>query len=215
MASPSSLNVAPLSRNERMILEIVRRHEPIPRAAITGHTNLTQQSVHRIIEDLTAAGLLMSGEPTRGTRGQPSPNMLLVRQARYALGMSVNTDSATICLSDMSCRTLEEVRIRIAPLGRDQTLAAARDVVERLLLRHSVRRDQLVGMGFGMSGFFTADLRQINAPEPLSDWSLIDLDPIFSEVFGLPVRIQNNGTTAAIVRKHRGTRHLFCRPGTP
>lgn len=204
MLQPSPLNIAPLSRNERMILEIVRRREPITRAAITPHTNLTQQSVHRIVEDLAAAGLLIEGEPTRGARGQPSPNMLLARQARYALGMSVNTDNATLCLSDMSCRVVEEVHIRIPPLSRDQTLVAARDVADRLLQRHGVARAQLVGMGVGMSGFFTANLQQVNAPEPLRDWSLIDLEPIFAATFDLPIRIQNNATTAAIAESLRG-----------
>jgi hypothetical protein len=38
------------SENERFILDIVRRHEPIARAMITAHTYLTQQSVHRLVE---------------------------------------------------------------------------------------------------------------------------------------------------------------------
>ena len=43
------------SENERLILDIVRRHEPIARAAITAHTNLTQQSVHRLWKNYAAS----------------------------------------------------------------------------------------------------------------------------------------------------------------
>jgi len=75
------------SANERHILDIVRRHGPIPRAWITGHTNLTQQSVHRLIEGLLKRGLLQASAPIKGTRGQPSPTIELVPEAAYSLGV--------------------------------------------------------------------------------------------------------------------------------
>ncbi|WP_341315779.1 ROK family protein [Paraburkholderia sp. IMGN_8] len=58
--------------------------------------------------------------------------------------------------------------------------------------------ERLIGVGFAISGFFVADRRQVNAPEPLQDWSLIDLEPILENCFELPVWIENNATMAAI-----------------
>ena len=69
------------SGNERIILDIVRRYGPISRASITGHTNLTQQSVHRLIDGLLDRGLLRTGAPLKGTRGQPSATIELVPEA--------------------------------------------------------------------------------------------------------------------------------------
>ena len=61
---PQSFARQPLaSENERLILDIVRRQSPIARASITGHTNLTQQSVHRLIDGLLERGLLRTGAP--------------------------------------------------------------------------------------------------------------------------------------------------------
>lgn len=42
--------------NERMVLDIVRRHRHIMRSAVSPQTNLTQPSVHRIIDSLLERG---------------------------------------------------------------------------------------------------------------------------------------------------------------
>ncbi|MEI8633945.1 hypothetical protein P4S72_21465 [Vibrio sp. PP-XX7] len=52
-----------VSANERMILDIVRRSPGMARSAIAGYTNLTQQSVHRILDGLLASHYLELGEP--------------------------------------------------------------------------------------------------------------------------------------------------------
>ncbi|MCM2293907.1 ROK family protein [Allorhizobium sp. BGMRC 0089] len=204
MDTKTPLRCAARSRNEKMILEIVRRLDPVQRSAITGHTNLTQQSVHRIVEDLMQEGLLQAGQPEKGLRGQPSPRMMLNREAAFALGISINTDSASLTLLDMACHIREEVRMRVRPMSRSQTLAEMKDILHRMLERNGVSFDKVVGLGVGISGFFIADRRQVNAPEPLRDWSLIDLAPIFEDAFSLPVRIENNATTASVAELLRG-----------
>ncbi|MCD2471692.1 ROK family transcriptional regulator [Jiella sp. MQZ9-1] len=204
MGGPAPLKSTARSRNERMILEVVRRNEAIARAAITGHTNLTQQSVHRIVEELIRDDLLLPGDPVRGMRGQPSPQIMLDSDARFSLGISVNTDSATISLCDLSCRIREEVRLRVRPMSRTQTLKELRAIADRLLARNGVSFDRIVGLGAAVAGYFIADRRQVNAPEPLRDWSLVDLEPMLEDAFDLPVRLQNNATTAAIAEALRG-----------
>jgi DNA-binding MarR family transcriptional regulator len=49
------------SASERMILDIVRRHRAISRAAIASETDLAQQSIHRLVEQLIERGLLRAG----------------------------------------------------------------------------------------------------------------------------------------------------------
>ena len=209
-ASPTKLDMSPLaSDNERMILDVVRRHEPITRSTITAHTNLTQQSVHRLVEMLIERGLLRAGAPLKGTRGQPSPTIELVRQAVYSVGISINTDSATLYLADFGCNVVAEETLRMAPSDRQATLRALSRTLHAILVEHGIARDRLLGLGFSMSGFFVGENRQFNAPEPLSDWSLIDLRPILEDVFDLPVWLENNGTTGAIGESLRGV-GLWC-----
>lgn len=186
------------SPSERMILDIVRRHRTISRAAISLETDLAQQSVHRLVEQLIGRGLLRAGKAVRNGRGQPSPRIELVREAAYTIGVAVNTDSMAVCLADLGCHILEQVQIQTPPMSRNASLISVNDAIDRILVRHNAPRERLIGVGFAISGFFVADRRQVNAPEPLQDWSLIDLAPILEDSFELPVWIENNATTAAI-----------------
>lgn len=192
------------SENERLILDIVRRHGPISRASITGHTNLTQQSVHRLIEGLLQREFLRTGAAPKGTRGQPSPNIELVPEASYSLGISINTDSVVICIADFRCDIVVEEKLNMLPSDREKTLAALSLALERLLGDHGVPREKMIGLGFSMSGFFVSQDRAFNAPEPLRDWSLINLKPILEDRFRLPVWLENNATTGAIGESLRG-----------
>lgn len=201
----TALEKLPLAtENERLILDIVRRHEPIPRASITAQTNLTQQSVHRLVEALMARGLLRAGMPFKGARGQPSPTIELERQAVYSLGISVNTDAVTLSLADFGCDIVDQEMLKGVPANRKATLAGLAEKLNSILARHRISRENLIGLGFAMSGFFVGADRQFNAPEPLRDWSLIDLQPELEEVFALPVWLENNATTGAIGESLRG-----------
>lgn len=197
------------SENERLILDIVRRHEPIARATMTAHTNLTQQSVHRLVEALMTRGLLRAGAPLKGTRGQPSPTIELVKEAAYSVGVSINTDSAILSLADFSCNIIVQEALEMVPSDRRETLEALKQRLQFLLEKHRISHDRLVGLGFAMSGFFVLDDHVFNAPEPLRDWSLIDLRPELEEIFGLPAWLENNATTGAIGESLRGV-GLWC-----
>ncbi len=197
------------SENERLILDIVRRHGPIARASITGHTNLTQQSVHRLIEGLLERELLRTGAALKGTRGQPSPTIELVPEAAYSLGFSINTDSVVICIADFRCNIVVEEKLKTLPGDREATLDALAMTLDRILSDHGIARARLLGLGFSMSGFFISEDRIFNAPEPLRDWSLIELRPILETRFGLPVWLENNATTGAIGENLRGV-GLWC-----
>ncbi|HEY4091233.1 MAG TPA: ROK family transcriptional regulator [Luteibacter sp.] len=209
-ASPKERRTPPLgdlvlSPSERLIMSIVRRLGPVARSAIAAETDLAQQSVHRLVEQLIERGLLRAGDAVRSGRGQPSPQIDIVRDAAYAVGVSINTDSIILCLADLGCEVLDEVRLRTAPLHRQASLKSIHDVLQRVLARNGVPRDRIIGMGVAISGFFVAGRRQVNAPEPLRDWSLIDLAPILEEAFHMPVWLENDATTAAIGESMLGT----------
>jgi len=186
------------SENERLILDIVRRLGPIARAAVTGHTNLTQQSVHRLVEGLIERGLLRLGAPLKGTRGQPSPTIELAAEEVLSLGISINTDTAIICLADFRGEIIAQTKLGFAPQDRTATLEALVAARDDMLKAQDQPGGRLLGLGFSMSGVFVHGERIFNAPEPLVDWSLIDLRPILEDMFQLPAWLENNATTGAI-----------------
>lgn len=187
-----------LSYNERMLLDLIRLHQPIARSRLTGLTDLTQQSVHRLLEGLIAAGLVELQAARRSGPGKPSPDLILKADAVNALGILINTDSVVISLVDFNCHVLAERRLEIPLSDRKSALVRLRAEVDALLADQQVAHTSLSGLGFAVSGFFVDGGRAFNAPEPLRDWSLIDLRPELRERFKLPVYVDNNANAGAI-----------------
>ncbi|WP_321382720.1 ROK family transcriptional regulator [Rhizobium sp.] len=192
-----------LSFSERWVLDVIRRLGPVVRADVTAHVDLAQQSVHRIVETLIHRGLVVAGETVRRGRGQPSASLELQRDAAYSVGISVNTDAITICLVDLACHTVEQLVLGQPSPNRITALREIHDALHRMAKRNNVPMDKIVGIGFALSGFFVAG-GGINAPEPLRDWSLINLEPELEAFFNRPIWVENNATTGAIGEKMRG-----------
>ncbi|MCD2172282.1 ROK family transcriptional regulator [Rhizobium sp. C4] len=201
---------ADLSGNERMVLEIVRRAPGgIMRSALAPQTNLTQPSVHRIVDTLLDAGLLKLGETVVHGRGKPSPALLLNGEAGYTIGISVNTDCVSFGICDFACKVIYEEMLEDRPDQRRETLFRLKQRVRDVLASRAIDPSRLIGVGFSMAGFFVDRARRFNAPEPLRDWSLVDIRTELETLFDLPIWVENNGTTGAIGESAVGAGRRF------
>jgi predicted NBD/HSP70 family sugar kinase len=186
-----------LTRNQRALLDLIRRHQPILRSTLTDLTDLTQQSVHRLVGQIVDLGLLQVEQAAPSGRGKPSPRVSVNSDAANALGLLVNTDGAVLCLVDLSCRLVAERRVSMDMSSRAEALPRIRAEADRLIAEVGIDRGRLCGLGFTMPGYFAAP-RCFNAPEPLRDWSLVDLTGELQALFGLDVLLENSATAGAI-----------------
>ena len=187
-----------LSRHERVILDVVRRRSGIARSALTDHTDVTQQSVHRMVDRLEDQGLVQLKQGVASGRGKPSPGVTLVPEAALGVGLSVNTDAILISLADLACREVVTERVDTDPTDRQRALADISDRLNGLLGERGLPKTRLLGVGFSISGFRTGVPGHVMAPVPLEDWSNRDLGPEVAEALGLPVWLENNATAGAI-----------------
>ncbi|MBJ7554582.1 ROK family transcriptional regulator [Marinomonas spartinae] len=193
-----------VSANERMILDIVRRSKGLARSAIAGQTNLTQQSVHRIIDHLVKLEFLQLGEPIIQGRGQPSPHVSLNPEAFFSIGVSLNTDDMSVSLVNFCGETLLEENIPFAPVKRLETQAWLKTLLERWCQQNPSIESRIVGVGFAMTGYFIKEKGHIRPPDPLFDWSGVDLQTELEALLGWPVILINNATTGAIGEAFHG-----------
>lgn len=198
-----------VSTNERSLLRLIWRHPGLSRSELTGLSDLTQQSVHRILDNLAERGIVLLGAPKPGLgSGQPSPMLRLNGTYAYACGLSVTSDVIDICLIDFSGKVLAESNI---PLwGR--TMRQALDLIQIALSEHQGRLglvdDRFFGIGFGIAGFHV-DGTRYNASLPLHEWSLIELGPLLAEFFRRPVWTMNGAKGGAIAEAMFGAgRHV-------
>ncbi|WP_316861201.1 ROK family transcriptional regulator [uncultured Cohaesibacter sp.] len=186
-----------VSRNERALLREIWSKPGSSRAELISRLDITQQSVHRIVEHLADREILRLGAPKPASgRGQPSPTLQLNPDWAYSIGISLNTDKVDIVLMDLA-GNFSTRRVQI----RDKSMASALDEIlaagKALAEERNLSEDKLFGVGFGIAGYLVEGTKY-NAPLPLHEWSLIELGPLLSERFEAPVWTENGANTAAI-----------------
>lgn len=197
------------SSNERSLLRLIWRHPGLSRSELTGLSDLTQQSVHRILDTLAERGIVLLGEPKPGLgSGQPSPMLQLNGGYAYSCGLSVTTDVIDMCIVDFSGKTLAESSILLWDRGMRKSLDLVREELAGHQQRLGLSQDRLFGIGFGIAGVHLGGT-SYNASLPLHEWSLIELGPILYELFGKPVWTMNGAKVGAIAEIMFGVgRHI-------
>lgn len=192
------MNLANISENERIILDTVRRQEPVLRSVIHTQTPFTQPSVHRILENLIGKRLLQIGQTRSNGPGKPSPEILINRKGKFSLGISVNTDEITICLANLACESIQERSFQGQSSDPKEAVAHVKALSIEMLQQENAKLEDLAGVCLALSGFFTLQPFHMNCPEPLKKWSLINLHELLEDYFDTPIWIENNATTGAI-----------------
>ena len=201
------------TESERSILDIIYRNPGISRSALTRHTDLTQQQVHRLVDSLVARDLLKRGRgPVKGP-GQPSPKLTLNHDGGYAFGISLNTDAIRLTLINLGCQPIDSVFVETNPTSRDQAIKDIRLDAKRLMRKNDIGTDQVIGFGLAITGYRLDSLDVYKSVEPLHEWSGIPLLPILESTLGYPVWIENNANAGAIAESLVGAgqvHHCFC-----
>lgn len=195
--------VSPLGPSERDVLAIILRSGPIARSALTEKTQLTQQSVHRIIDSLEGRGYLQFGEARIVGRGKPSPTVSINPTQYASIGISISTENVRFCLLDLVGNPIVEETVNIASSAPKNVIKALRNRVRDWRSSGLLGRT-LLGVGIAMQGFRAGTRDLFYPPEPLRAWQDIQVETVFSEELGLPAFAENNATSSAVAEHYLG-----------
>ncbi|TNM63987.1 ROK family transcriptional regulator [Aliirhizobium smilacinae] len=181
--------------NRRVVLDIVRRHGSLGRAHIAKLTQLTQQAVANIVDELMGEGLLMETGRLRSGRGQPPIQFAVNPDGGITIGVEIAADHMVTVALDFSGSLRGQ---RIAPL-KDTTPGSILSLFSREFsgLTGSLG-GRLLGVGAVMPGPFEIDGMTSVGPTTLSGWAGVDAAEALSEACGHAVVVENDATAAAV-----------------
>lgn len=183
--------------NERLLLDIVRHQGPISRAEMARITELTMQSVVRLVEGLIERGLLKAGDKVVRGPGQPSRSIHLVADAAFSYGVSIMSDAVSVVLMDLSGRIHASALHAFDVSARQAVVDHVKKTFKKLAADAGVRRERIFGVGVATTGYFVG-AAELNPPAPMEEWALVDLEEKLADSFGLPVWVENDGSAAAV-----------------
>lgn len=185
-------------RNERLVLSILRREGPLPKAEIARRTGLSAQTASVIMRALESDGLIAKGEKVRGRVGQPSVPMSLAPDGVYFFGLSVGRRSVELILTNFVGEEIAHRRKSYAyPLPADvlNFVEIASAEITRDLEPKQV--DRISGMGMAIPYFLWDWADTIGAdPDEMSHWKNFDLGRQLSKLFPFPIYQGNDASCA-------------------
>lgn len=181
--------------NRRVVLDIVRQHETLGRAQLAKLTQLTQQSVGNIVDELVSEGLLMAMGRRRSGRGQPPIQFAVNPEGGVTIGVEIAADHIVTVALDLSGRLRAQRFLSLRDRSPEHILSMFAGEFEAI--RTSVG-SKLLGTGVVMPGPFEIDGMTSVGPTTLPGWAGRDAAEALSEACGHVVIVENDATAAAV-----------------
>jgi predicted NBD/HSP70 family sugar kinase len=193
--------------NRRIVLNLIRGHQPISRAELARHSGLQRSTVSVIAEQLIEERWVKEGANGHTLRGR-RPRFLHLNKGRIGIiGINIRPATTTVALADLDANFVAQESIPTAP--------DPQQFIEELAprLRNLIKmRKEITCEGIGVSLPGRVDLasqRLMFAPN--LGWTDFDLREAIEKVTGLPVELENAANSCALAEFWFGSQALGVR----
>ena len=193
--------------NRLLVLNYVREHGPIARAAIARQTGLSRTTVSSIMDDLLREGFVREGEMQNATPagGRRAILVNFNAAAGYIVGIDLGRSHFTMILTDLAAQLIAK---RAGPFhteqGPDVCLPHLLDELVNFLAEQSIELNQVVGVGVGIPGPMDSTLHKLYSPPRMPGWHGVDVERILRQRLGVPVYVENDANAGALGESRYG-----------
>ena len=183
--------------NRRIALNVIREHQPISRADLARHLNITRGVVSTLVQELIAQGVIYEGATGEIARGR-KPTFLHTRtHDRLAIAVDVRFSKTYLMLCDFSGRQLA-LEAHDTIFGVPEFIKDLSVRIRRMLKTHCAKAN-CEGIGIVVPGMVDQRTGMIlNAPA--LGWRDVDVRDKLSAATGLPVHIENSGRACTLAQ---------------
>jgi predicted NBD/HSP70 family sugar kinase len=180
--------------NRRIVLNLIRSHQPISRADLARHSGLQRSTVSVIIEHLIDDRWVTEGANGHAPRGR-RPRFLHLNQERVGIiGVNIRPNLTTVALADLDARFIAQESLPTTqnPEGFIADLGSRINAMIRT-------RPEIAYEGIGVSLPGRVDLasnRLVFAPN--LGWGEVDMKTPLEKITGLPVELENAANACAL-----------------
>lgn len=186
--------------NRRIVLNLIRKHQPLSRADLSRYSGLQRSTVSMIAEQLIAERWVVEGAVGHLPRGRKPTFLHLNSERAGVIGVDIRPLTTTIGLASLDLKFQAQESI---PTGRNPdkfiTELAAR--IRRLISAHPGVTYE--GIGVSLPGRVDLASNQL-VFAPNLGWGKRDLKTPLEKALGLPVELENAANACALAELWSG-----------
>ncbi|HXG66575.1 MAG TPA: ROK family transcriptional regulator [Blastocatellia bacterium] len=188
--------------NRRIMLNLIRRHQPISRADLARHSGLQRSTVSLITEQLIKERWVTEGAIGYTPRGR-KPRFLHLNKERIGIvGINIRPAVTTVALADVDAHFLAQESLPTAQTP-EPFIAELSARLRNLIKAHP--KIYYEGIGISVPGRIDlASQKLVFAPN--LGWRDVDLKTPLEKATGLPVELENAANACALAEVWFGQR---------
>ena len=186
--------------NSRIMLNLVRKHQPVSRADLMRYSGLQRSTVSAITERLISERWLKKGAFGDLPRGR-KPTFLHLNAERCGIvGVDVQPAVTTLAVAGMDSQFLARESMSTAK-DPDEFIARLSRRITDLIRAHP--KNSYEGVGISLPGRIDPSSQRLIFA-PTLGWSELDLKSPLERAVGLPVRLENAANACALAELWAG-----------
>jgi predicted NBD/HSP70 family sugar kinase len=180
--------------NRRIVLNLIRSHQPISRADLARHSGLQRSTVSVITEQLISERWVTEGAIGQVLRGRRPRFLHLNKERAGIIGINIRPANTVVGLADLDAHFISQQAL---PTPRDPH-SFVEELGDRIRNMTKMRPDvSYEGIGVSLPGRVDlASQRLVFAPN--LGWSDFDLKTPLEKITGLPVELENAANACAL-----------------
>jgi len=191
--------------NKSIVLQAVRRLQPVSRSSLARETGLTSATVSNLIQDLIQEGFVIESYPGRSKGGRRPMLIELDDRNHFFLGLEIGVRHSTVVLVDLKAR----IRVRdtmLTPVEAkgDAPVAPLAGLCNRALQKAGVEPRQVVQLGVTIPGVWDAAAECIEMIPNLPHWQGLPLGRLMAKATSIGTKVENDANAASLAEKWFG-----------
>lgn len=181
--------------NRRLILEQIRRREPLSRSDIVDATGLSKAAVSSIVAELMEVGLVEEIGSQSAAIGRPRILLSLVPDAAFTVGAELTNQECRVILTNLRAEPVARFvqPVNSADLSVDTLLEILQSSVQRVT--EGIDAEQILALGLCVPGIVDPATGQV-AFSVLLPWRNVQLGQSAAQRFPYPVAVFSRGNAA-------------------
>ena len=186
--------------NYALLLDMVRRRNPISRVQLAEEFGLSKVTVSTIINELIDEGLIIEvGEGTGCEKGGRKPILLALNAShKYAVGVDIGTTNTVAAIGNLRGEVVVKSQ---QPTAKDRSSNNIFKEVSQLsgdiIESSNIGRNSILGVGLSVPGVVEA-LEGVIRISPVLNWDNVEVNDNLAEWIGLAV-VSDNCCRAMLV----------------
>lgn len=186
--------------NRRIVLNLIRKHQPVSRADLSRHSGLQRSTVSSITETLIAERWVTEGAVGHLPRGRRPTFLHLNGERAGIIGVNLRPSQTTIALASLDMRFIAQENL---PTDRksDRFVAALVERIRRLIKAHP--EISFEGVGVALPGRVDITTNKLIFAPNLG-WKALDLKTPLEKATKLSVELENAANACALAELWSG-----------